>query len=299
MKLVRLAFSCLALLLGESRANAENARSVVLMTLAQGENGGGRIYLPLRIGNFMGSMQFDTGASTSRITLAEWNKDMRPVGASASAGASGEATACEDVLAGVVELKASEGSNVARANYPMTRCAAGQGADLFGLDFFKGVRFSLDFQRREMVFFGSQIPPKRAKRMRLLGGGEHLVGLDVRLGKTSVVGLFDTGANFCAVDASFVAKHPALFTLVKGDAAWSDAGGKRFAGRKIYKIKDIDLGEGRKAHDVHALVYDFGALRQILGRGTPLILGYNLISGFDWSLDFTNPDPPKWDAQSR
>lgn len=299
MNLLRLALSCLTLLFGWDRIAAETARSVVPMTLTQTGNGGGRIYLPLRVGNFLGSMQLDTGASTSRVTQADWNKDMRSLGASASVSASGEAAACEEVLAGVVELKSSDGPNVARANYPMTRCAAGQGSDLFGLDFFEGARFSLDFGRREMVFFGPPIPRRRAKRFRLLGGGGPLVGVELHVGKMAVVGLFDTGATLCAVDAPFVAKHPTLFALVKSDAEWSDAGGRQFAQKQIFKIKEVDLGEGLKAQDVYALVYDFGALRQILGRGTPIILGYNLIGSFNWILDFTATNTPKWDAQSR
>lgn len=84
-----LALSLIGLLLAAAGASAQNGRSVVTMTLTQADYGGGRIYLPMRFGNVMGTMRLDTGASTTRIALAPWNKDLPAVGQSYSTGASG------------------------------------------------------------------------------------------------------------------------------------------------------------------------------------------------------------------
>jgi hypothetical protein len=291
----RLALSFVTLALGASGARAEDHRSAIPMTLTQSAYGGGRIYLPVRIGNVMGRMRLDTGASTTRVALAPWNKDLPSLGQSGSTGASGKTTACEDVEASFVALKAVEGADIARGKYVVTRCAASDGDDLLGLDFFKGTRFSLDFERKALVFDPSA-PAGRPKPFRLLGPDRRLVGLDVRIGNASVVGLFDTGAEICAVDRTFASKHKALFTLVKAEGKASEAGGRGFAS-KLYKIKTLDLGEGRILRDVYALVYDFGALRDALGRGTPVVLGYNLVSKFTWDLDFRAPDSPTWEAR--
>ncbi len=90
-------------------------------------------------------------------------------------------------------------------------------------------------------------------------------------------------------------KHKKLFTPVKGKAKASDAGGDRFA-RKVYKIKELDPGKGRVLRGVHAIAYDLDSLREALGGQTPFFLGYNIVSRFNWELDFESPNSPKWDA---
>lgn len=287
-----------AALLGATRAIGGDNRSMIPMTLTQSDYGGGRIYLPIRIGNVMGAMRLDTGASTTRIALAPWNKDLPSVGQSASTGASGKTTACDDVEAKNVELKASQGNNIARAKYEITRCAANDGDDLLGLDFFKETRFTLDFERHEMVFFGEAHATGQPKPFRLIGPDQRLVGIALRTGNTTAVGLFDTGAEICAVDQQFVDKHKNLFTLVSGKGKASETGGKKFL-RKIYKIKELDLGQGLVSRNVYAIAYDFGFLREALGRQTPFILGYNFVSKLFWELDFASPASPTWEARAK
>lgn len=279
-------------------ANGEDHRSTIPLTLTQSDYGGGRIYLPVRFGNVMGTMRLDTGASTTRIALAPWNKDLPSSGESASTGASGKTTRCEDVEAKNVALKAAQGNDIARAKYEVSRCESGDGEDLLGLDFFRGARFTLDFDRREMAFFGEAPATDRRKPFRLLGPDQRLVGVDIRAGKTKGVGLFDTGAELSAVDRQFVDKHKKLFTLVKKKGRASEAGGKRFSS-KLYKIKELDLGAGRTLRGVYALVYDFGALREALGREAPFVLGMNVLNKFNWWLDFKSPGAPIWDAEPR
>jgi hypothetical protein len=286
-----------ALMSGVTRANGDSNRSTILLTLAQSDFGGGRIYLPVRFGNVIGTMRLDTGASSTRITLAPWNKDLPSLRQSHSMGASGKETRCDHVEAENVELKAAQGNNIARAKYEVSRCDTGDGNDLLGLDFFKGARFTLDFERHEMVFFG-ETPAGRSKPFRLLGPDQSLVGIEVRAGNMTAVGLFDTGAEISAVDKQFVQKHKSLFTLVKDKSKASEAGGKLMTS-KVYRVKELDLGEGRIVRGVYALVYDFGALREALGRQTPFILGYNVVSKFNWELDFRSPHSPIWDAKLR
>ena len=287
-----------ALLFGAISASAETTRSTIPLTLTQADYGGGRIYLSVRFGHVMGTMRLDTGASTTRITLAAWNKDLPSLGQSRSTGASGKTTRCDDVEARNVELKASQGDNIARAKYEVSRCAVGDGDDLLGLDFFRGARFTLDFERNEMVFFGETSADRRPKPFRLLGPDQRLVGIDVRTSDATFVGLFDTGAEITAVDQQFIIKHKNLFTLVKRKGKASEAGGKQFAS-KVYKIKQLDLGEGLILRDIYAVAYDFGALREALGRRTPFILGYNLVSRLNWELDFQSRNSPTWDAKPK
>jgi hypothetical protein len=301
MKLFRyIALPLVAVFFGATCASGEDNRSTIPLTLTQSDYGGGRIHLPVRFGNVMGTMRLDTGASTTRVTLAPWNKDLPSVGQSASTGASGKTMACEDVEAKNVELKASQGNNVARAKYEVTRCAASDGDDLLGLDFFKDARFTLDFERHEMVFFGEPIATRHPKPFRLIGPDQRLVGIEVRAGNTTVIGLFDTGAEISAVDQQFVDRHKNLFTPVKNKGKASEAGGKQFS-HKMYKIKELSLGENLVLRNVYAIAYDFGVLREALGRQTPLVLGYNFVSKLNWDLDFASPasPTPTWDARQK
>ena len=285
------------LLLSSVCALAQTNRSVVPMTLTQSDYGGGRVYLPMRFGNFMGTMRLDTGASSSRVALAPWNKDFPVLGQSFSTGASGATVRCDTIEARNVALKASQGNDIARAKYEATRCAANDGDDLLGLDFFKGARFTLDFARKEMVFFGDA--PGDAKPLRPLGPEKRLVGIDLRAGNVAATGLFDTGAEICAVDLAFLKAHRSLFAPVKGNRTQaSEAGGKRFSSR-VFRIKTLDLGGGLVAHDVYVLAYDFGVLREALGPGTPFILGYNLLSRFTWEIDLQNANAPMWRARTQ
>lgn len=292
----RMGYVAAALLAGLPAARCEPAPSTIPLTLTEAEYGGGRIYVTVRFGNMMGPMRLDTGASTTRVALAPWNKDLPVTGQSDSTGASGRTVRCADVEAKIVELKAAQGAGIARAKYQVARCDGNDGDDLLGLDFFRGTRFTLDFGKREMVFFGP--PPAHPTPFRLLGPEQRLVGVPFRAGKVATAGLLDTGAEISAVDQQFVDAHKNLFTLAKRKGKASEAGGAGFSS-KVYKIKAVDLGQGRVLRGVYALAYDFGVLREALGSQTPFILGYNVISRFAWTLDFTQAGQPGWEARTR
>lgn len=279
-------------------AHGADASSTVVMTLMPRDYDGGRIYVPVRFGNVLGTMRLDTGASSSRVTLAPWNKDLPVLRQSESTGASGKTMSCVDVEARNVEIKAQEGSNIGRAKYEVTRCAASDGDDLLGLDFFRAARFTLDFERHQMVFFAALRPDGRPSAFQLLGPEKRLLGISIRVGRASSLGLFDTGAEISAVDQQFVEKHKSLFTPVKAKPKAREAGGDEIRSH-LYKVRTMDLGEGHVLHGVNVLAYDFGALRDALGRETSFVLGYNIISRFNWELDLTKPAQASWTARPK
>jgi hypothetical protein len=241
-------------------AKAQNAPSTIPLTLNESNWGGGRIFVTARFGKIQGPMRLDTGASTTRVMLQPWNRDWPVLGRSTSVGSSGHAISCDDVEAQNVVLPAIQGNDVGRATLLITRCASGEG-DLLGLNFFKGTRVALDFGKKELTFF----PPVSAgaKPFRRLTPEQSLVGLDLRLGKEATVGFLDSGAELCAVDRAFVARHMPLFTFVRRRIGASGASGGYYA----------------------------------LGRGTSVILGYNFITRLHWDFDFTSPEAPTWSAR--
>lgn len=205
---------------------------------------------------------------------------------------------CDDVEARNVLLKAAHGSSIGRGKYVLTRCPSSDGDDLLGLDFFKGTRFLLDLPRREIVFPDPRTPGTgRPEAFVLLGPDRRLVGINLRMGDAPVVGLFDSGAELSAVDLSFVRTHGHLFVPVKHRLKTSEAGGAKWA-PKLFRLKEIDIGEGRIMRGLYVLAYDFGVLREALGFQTPIILGYNFLSHYQWDLDFASPQSPVWRAKS-
>lgn len=294
MKIITLLSGLLLVGAGLAPLRAEPGRSIVMMTETHGPYGGGRAYLPLSFGGFLGLLRLDTGASTTRITLAPWNRDLPAIGRSESVAVTGQVSQCDDVEARNVEIKASEGNNIGRARYVVTRCQSGD--ELLGLDFLRGSRLALDFRLKEMIFFEPAPAGNSPKPFQLLGPDRRLLGVQLRAGDTPVLGLFDSGAELCAVDRQFVQRHKQMFTFVKHKQQADGAGGGAFT-PDIYRIKQMDFGDGLVFRDVYVLVYDFRGMRDVLGAQTPVILGYNLLRKLRWNLDFTVSGAPTWAAR--
>jgi hypothetical protein len=296
MKFAALFFLLPIALASQTPARAEPARSVINMIQTQAAYGGGRAYLPMRFGGVMGTMRLDTGASSTRIALAPWNRDLPAVGRSESLSVSGQVNVCDEVEAKNVEIKAAEGASIGRARYVVTRCQSGE--ELLGLDFLKGTRFSLDFHDKRMVFFEPPAPDMHPQPFQLLGPDHRLLGVPLNAGPTGIVGLFDTGAELSAIDRQFVQSHKELFTPIKRKLRADGAGGGAFA-PDLYRVKKLDFGEGRIVRDIYVLAYDFGRLRDVLGPQSPMILGFNVLRKFRWSVDLTGAGAPTFAAQPR
>jgi hypothetical protein len=294
MTFLRTLLAALALV-ASSRTGLGADGSIVSLTVTEADHGGGRAYVTARFGNAQGPMRLDTGASGSRLRLAPWNADFPVIAASHSESASGRAARCEDVEAQNVQLVAEQGNHIGRAKYAATRCEAGAGDDLLGLDFFHNARFTLDLEGKRMLFPGA---PGPLAPLRRLGPDGRLVGIETRLGRTRAVGLIDSGAELSAVDRRFVARHRSLFKPAREKAHARDAAGAALSA-KLYKVAEIDLGQGRALRDLYVIAYDFGPLRSALGRDAPLILGFNALRPFLWTFDLTAPETPKGRADPR
>ena len=277
---------------------AQESGSVVNLSIARSSYGGGRLYAPMLIGHFQGKMRVDTGASSSRVSLAPWNKDASIIGSSRSLGVSGKFARCDDVRLPSITMKASVGPDVGRVNYLVTRCASEQEDDLLGLDFFKGGYFVIDSKRHQIQFLSGPSTRTPQYFLKPLGSEKKLVAIDIKIGDLNREGLIDSGAQISAVDRRFVDAHPEFFVFVKSGAKASDASGKPLMS-KIYKVKQLDLGDGRIVRGLYVLVYDFALLREEIGEQAPFILGFNLIDKFNWRFDLRANMPPRWEAMPR
>ena len=114
--------------------------------------GGGRIYTPVRIDNYKGFMRVDTGASTSRFHKSAWNKKFIITNTVHSISATAAVSKCEEIIVPNLSIVAQLGNAIGRINYLATRCPAGTGDDLLGLDFLKGSEFTLNLKKIRFVF---------------------------------------------------------------------------------------------------------------------------------------------------
>ncbi len=205
--------------------------------------GGGRIYAPVRIDNYKGFMRVDTGASTSRFHKSAWNKKFIITNTVHSISATAAVAKCEEVVVPNLSIVAQLGNSIGRINYLATRCLAGTGDDLLGLDFLKGSEFTLNLKENQIRFFEPLPNDRRSHPLRALDREKDLIGIELDIGGFSTYGLLDTGAEMTAVDSVYFIAHPELFEYVKSKISMRGANGKTITA-KLCKIKSINLGDG-------------------------------------------------------
>jgi len=268
------------------------------LSIASGSYGVGRIYAPVRFGGVTRQMRLDTGASTSHIKLAPWNKKLPSLGQRHTLTVTGNKSLCDKVRFHDVEIIGHENQKVRKENYQLLRCLTSNGDDLLGIDFFQGEYFTLNFKDKQINFINNLDQTHQSTPFRKITGADGLLGVDIRIGASTSVGLFDSGAEISAVDQRFVAQNKSSFVLVRATGMATEASGKQWP-TKLYKIKSLDIGGGQVVRDIYAIVYDFGVLRDAFGHETSFILGYNFISKFNWTIDLRSSQDPRWTARLR
>ena len=291
--LIYLMLCCTFIILSPQKNYAQESVSSVNIITHHSLYGGGRIYAPVRVDNYKGFMRVDTGASTSRFHKSAWNKKFIITNTVHSIGATAAVAKCEEVVVPNLSIVAQSGNAIGRVNYLATRCPAGTGDDLLGIDFLKGSEFTLNLKESQIRFFEPLPNDHKSHLLRALGREKDLIGIELDIGSLSTYGLLDTGAEMTAVDSVYFNAHPELFENVKREISMRGANGKKITSR-LCKIKFINLGDGFIIKNLYALVYDFNALRDEIGHDTPVILGYNFFEKFKWKFNFKKNITPTW-----
>ena len=268
------------------------------LSITFGSYGVGRIYAPVRFGEVNRLMRIDTGASTSHIKLAPWNKKLPSLGQRHTLTVTGNKSLCDKVKFHDAEIIAHGNQKVRKENYQLLRCLTSNGDDLLGIDFFQGEYFTLNFKDKQINFINNLDQTLQSTPFRKITGADGLLGVDIKIGSSASVGLFDSGAEISAVDQRFVAQNKSSFVLVRNTGMATEASGKQWP-TKLYQIKSLDIGRGQVVRDIYAIVYDFGVLHEAFGRETSFILGFNFISKFNWMIDLRSSQDPRWTARLR
>lgn len=278
----------------------ESSAGTVSLKIKEGERDMGRIYVPVRVGNYRGFMRLDTGASSSRVFQAAWNKDLPVIERIDSISATGKVVTCDSVEVHNVALEANGVANVGRSKYTVRRCPTSDGENLLGLDFFSGAHIVFDFDQR-MMEVGPEVKRQikgPVHRLPILESGQPLAAIPLNTGSGEVLGMLDSGAEMSAVDSKYIAAHPENFEYAGEVGEATDAGGNSWA-PKFYRIKNLNISGTHELHDVYVLAYDFGSLREVLGPQTPIVLGFNIMSKFNWAFDLTKGHSPTYQVEPR
>lgn len=296
-KLLLLGFLSISL----SWSLSARAAAVILLDVVYEESGGGSMYVSVRAGAFKGSMQLDTGASTSRVAVSPWNQFLPSLGQSTSVSANGSESQCSEVHPESFALVARDGTLLARKNYTLNRCESASDSDLLGLDFFNRtlMRLNFDDQTLEVESKPQVLVEGHAPIHALVPTSTALLmGIPVRIADRNGFGMVDTGSELTAVDLTFIRNNSAAFEYI-GQAGKATAADGTEWYPEIYTLKKLKLGDRHELENVKVIAYDFGSFIDDLGRDVHIILGFNVLSQFNWEFDLRDPKARTWLATPR
>ncbi len=266
------------------RAAQAGETSSLLMTRSDSA-GSGVLSVPCRLGVERARCQLDSGASMSLIRDDEGSQSYPSVGRAQFSGASGQATTAAvirvpDLRAGGIDLGAQT----------MVRVGMGFGARqnepaLIGITAFGRMRrLSFEFSAKRLRAGAAPWGGPAYKLYRSSQG--HLI-LPVAINGERGLALWDTGASLTVVDPQFIREHPEGFELLGSTTIRDIANQPMRAG--IFRARSLKVGLYDFEDVVVAGVDSNAFFPEIRAkRLAPAILGYNLITRADWTMDLKN-----------
>lgn len=246
------------------------------LEMRPGELGSGEIFIQASFDGVSRSIKFDTGADNTQLTRSTWNSAYPALRQVERGGASGARYICDVISFNSVSIEGLQ-----RDDFEADRCDLANGMELFALNFFAGNTLHFDFQANALELND----PNSRGTFPLRTYSEGHIAIEASIGGRPYFAVFDTGAGLSSVDQLFVDGNPSAFEFVQ-DISGGDASGNKVA-MKLYKIKDLEV-KGVQLSGYYVLAFDFGSVRDYFGKDTPLILGFNIITKYNWTLDLTN-----------
>lgn len=254
-----------------------STRAIALpMELKQGPLGSGVIELAATFDGVNIPMVFDTGSSGVQLLKATWNAEYPVLRQEVRRSASGVTFTCDVISIQKISLEGFE-----QQGFEADRCELEDAPQLLSLHFFDENVLYFDFSNNRLDLNN---PDSRGiLPLRTYSRGHVALGLVVA--GEQKFGVFDTGAGLSSVDLSFAESHSDEFEFLQ-DIDGNDAGGKPIK-LKLFKLKTIEIN-GLLLTDEVVLAFDFGDFRDYFGADVPIILGFNIITKFNWTIDLRN-----------
>jgi hypothetical protein len=258
------------------------------LKLVPGESDSGTIFLPCAFDGRSEACFLDTGAAHTSVVPNAAFMSYVSVGKHEAGGASGTRVSCDVIQVG--ELQVGESSSntfngLIRRDFKVTRCASvPKSESVIGIDVFKEHVLALDFAQNDLRLIDS-LPAERTSYPLTVYPRGH-IGLAVAIGDEPAHAFFDTGAGLTSIDQAYVNQHPEQFSFLENGSAGTAVGNS--VPVKLYRAKSIRVGT-REFRDLLVLALDFKKFAPVV-VGTDdsdmvLILGYNIITQANWTLD--------------
>ncbi|MHB2025515.1 MAG: pepsin/retropepsin-like aspartic protease family protein [Elusimicrobiota bacterium] len=273
--------------LAEFSAHVRPLAQAVSLILDPNSNGiGGTMEIPCVLAGTSGSCFLDTGAGVNLIEDAAFSRGFETRYLEKIKGASGGFEIAPAVRVPSVRIgNFSFGPRTFIRLSGKNRCGSdfpNQSQAIVGMSLLSAASpFRLSFGKNPTLTLGDPLPNAAAANP-LRIATENRILIPVTIATEGLTALFDTGYALSAVDQDYIKSNPDIFALIGGaqsvDATCAASSGK------IYKLKSVVIG-GREFHDVRVLAGDFGPLRGELGANVRMVVGYNLITRMDWTID--------------
>lgn len=247
--------------------------SALPLEIQSKEGGSGTISLKMKFDGVTKTIRLDTGADQAQILKSDWNSNYPVIRQLEGQGAAGHKFSCDVVAVPSVSVGSFE-----QKDFHVTRCDQSINQEMIGLNFFFNNVLYFDFEAKKLELND----PKHQGVLPLKSYPSGHVGMEVGLNDHPYFAVFDTGAEFTSVDQAFIDKNPASFDYLQAITT-EDASGSRIT-VKVYAMKGLTI-KGIKLADQYALAFDFGPLRSYFQEDTPIILGVNIMTQYNWTID--------------
>lgn len=227
----------------------------------------------------------DSGA---RITVVEDNllfSDLEIVGKGQGSGLSGNTISWDIVQAKRIIL-----GSFTFFNQKIARMYKAPWDCVIGNDLLKLQALDYDFDNKKIGLSNKSISFE--KKFPLHNLNDLWSGVDVYFNQTKEVAIWDTGATLTLIDKTMLTEFPDNFEFI-GEKTIEDAKGTPIKS-ELFKIKKLIIAD-KQLTDTYVFVTDMSYLTKTI-PGVRMILGYNVISKFNWRMDYQNKS---WSANFR
>ena len=240
----------------------------------------GQIFVGCKFDEFPQTCFLDTGANLTAIQENDFFSKYKSIGTKSIRGAVGQSETCDLIRISHQVLADS----LSHKDATVLRCPTSLGRpSTIGIDSFKGSVIHFDFG-------GSTFSVQQGEDKRLVNQGAiqdrtRFLEIPVNVGGgTQTVAIWDTGAGLSSVDTGFVEKHPSYFEALESVDVGNTIGAT--AKMKTYRVKSLTVG-GVHFDGIRVIAFDFTPLRGHFGSNVNILIGYNIITKADWTVDFS------------
>lgn len=249
--------------------------------------GVGQVFVPCSFDGHGTNCLFDTGSSMEIAKNDSFFRNYPAVGQVCSTGASGQRT-CSDVIdiKNLMVGSINWGAVKAQRRDDNQSCSGGAGS----IPSLVGEVFRKHLGQRVELNFGNSGAGMRVDAAGGAGSNRFTLALDNTFmmldvgfgGGTPVQTLYDTGAGLTVMDQKWADQNPNGLQFLAETQIQDSSCAKIPA--KIYQASGITVG-GRNAGNAFIVAIDLSPIQRALGEQVKGILGFNVITKYNWSVD--------------